>query len=223
MSLYLRLIGGTLPENAPKIAIHQFMAMISEVEKGKITGAQAASIMGLNAAEQAEATTLINKVLTPPTSISLGGFVTLTNIGTAYDAIPASQGLGIARLQTAGITEVEFTVAVNKVGTGTQDWQLWNQTDAVEIALVSDNGAAGVKVLTTTRTLSTPMAAGLKTLRVRAKSSNTNDDPIFMGGALLVYRIERMTPVDLHEVLLLAEYQWAYGTEAELKARLGVP
>lgn len=218
MALYPRLIGSS----GPKIPVHQFMALLAEVEKGKITSEAAIGILNLDAGEQAEAGTLISRIVTPLESISLGNLVTLTNIGNTYDAIPASQGLPFVRIQTAGITRFEFTVRSNKVGSGTQSWQLWNDTDGVEVTVINDAGATGVKSMNVVHNFPAPLAAGFKTIRVRAKSTTAADDPVFLGASLLISRVERLTAEDLHQVLLLAESGMAYTTEAPLKTRLGI-
>lgn len=109
--------------------------------------------------------------------------VTLTNVGTTYDAISASQGLGLLRVDFTGVTQVKLDVRVNKVGTGTQSWQLWNETDSTAVGVIDDAGAGGVK------TLSAAFAVGLsgeKLLRIRAKSTNGADDPIFLGASVMV-------------------------------------
>jgi hypothetical protein len=222
MGLYERLIGGALPENEPKIAVHQFMAALGEFSRGKATAQQITDAFTLSPGEVTEAAALIARVVTPLEAISIGAFVQLTNIGTNYDTVAASRGLGIARLQTAGITGFEFSVAVNKVGSGTQSWQLWNETDGAEIAVIDDAGATGVKILSIVQTLPQPLAAGFKTVRVRAKSTTASDDPQFLGACLLIQRPERLGSEELHEVLLLAETGAAYTTAAALKARLGV-
>ena len=219
MSLYTRLIGG---DGQVKIPVHQFMALLAEVEKGKISPVNAASIVGLDAGEQAEASTLIAKIVSPRECITFGGQVTLTNVGANYDSTAASQGLGSAIVQTAGITQVIFGVRVNKVGSGTQSWQLWNDTDSTEVGVINDAGATGVKNLSTTIDFGSPLGAGIKTIRIRAKSTTAADDPVYMGASASLSRVERLTAEDLHEVLLLAEAGFAYGTEATLKARLGV-
>lgn len=220
MSLYTRLIGGN---NIVKIPAHQFMALFGEVERGKITNAEAATILNLDAGEQAEALDLIAKVVLPRECITFGGQVTLTNIGTTYDGIALSQGLGSAIVQTAGITSIIFGVRVNKVGAGTQSWQLWDDTDSIEVGVIDDAGATGVKNLNTTINFGSPLGASIKVMRIRAKSTTANDDPVYMGASASIRRVERLTPEDLHEVLLLAEAGFAYNTEATLKARLGVP
>ena len=120
-----------------------------------------------------------------PAPISLGGTVTLTNVGTAYDAVNVSKGLGLAKVDFTNSTSAEFTVFVNKVGTGTQSWQLWNVTDGSQIAALDDAGAAGDKTLTTIAS-GASLPAGMKVVRVRAKSTTGADDPIYYGGYILL-------------------------------------
>lgn len=218
MSLYTRL----LRIDEPKIPVHSFMAALGEVERGRVTTATVASAFGLNAGEQTEMETLAAKILVAQESISLGAFQTLTNIGASYDTINAAKGLGFVGIQTAGIVELTFAVKVNKIGTGTQSWQLWNETDSAEVGVIDDAGSTGDKTLSTTITPGSPMAAGFKVLRVRAKSTVAADDPLYYGAALRIKRAERMTSIELHEVLLLAEHGAAYTSEASLKSRLGV-
>lgn len=111
--------------------------------------------------------------------------VTLTNVGAAYDAIAASKGLGISKPDLTGVTQIEFEVFIQKVGTGTQSWQLFNVTDNAEIGVINDAGAAGDKYLTATFNVTLP---GVKRLRVRAKSTVSTDDPIFYGCTLRLIR-----------------------------------
>src|SRR5262245_7558956 len=99
MSLYTRLIGGdAILPGEEKIAIHQFMAVMAEIEKGKMTAQEAAAAMNLNASEQAEAAALAAKVITPSMSFSLGGFVLLTNVGATYDFSQAARGLPMVEM-----------------------------------------------------------------------------------------------------------------------------
>lgn len=109
--------------------------------------------------------------------------VTLTNVGTTFDAITASQGLGIAELDFTNIRQLTFRVRVNKVGSGTQYWQLWNETDGAELALIADAGATGIKILSATVDLPT---LGTKVVRVRARSTANTDDPIYLGSSVLL-------------------------------------
>ena len=108
---------------------------------------------------------------------------TLTNVGTTYDAIAASKGLGLIRVDFTGVTQVQFDLFVNKIGTGTQSWQLWNATDAAEIGVINDAGVSGDKTLTATFNVA---LTGSKLLRVRAKSTVAADDPILYGASILV-------------------------------------
>lgn len=111
-------------------------------------------------------------------TVSLGGFVTLTNVGSSYDAIAASKGLGCGALDFTNCTSLVFTVRVSKIGTGTQSWQLWNETDGTQIAVIDDAGATGDKELAVTVAVA---LTGIKKIRVRAKSTVAADDPIFYG------------------------------------------
>ena len=110
--------------------------------------------------------------------------VTLTNVGAAYDAIAASRGLGLQRVDFTGATQVVFDLMVNKVGTGTQSWQLWNVTDGTEIGVIADAAAAGDnRMLTATFTVN---LTGEKLVRVRAKSTVASDDPVYYSGSVLL-------------------------------------
>jgi hypothetical protein len=119
-----------------------------------------------------------------PQSIGFGGYVVVTNVGAAYDAVAPSQGLGLVAVDFTGVTSLFFLVRVNKVGTGTQSWQLWNETDAAEIAVLTDAGATGAKLLQTTVAAGLP--SGVKLLRVRAKSTTATDDPIYFGATVVL-------------------------------------
>lgn len=104
--------------------------------------------------------------------------ITLTNVGSTYDFIPASKGLGMGFIDFAGVTQVTLAVKVNKVGTGTQSWQLWNETDGAQIGVIDDAGVVGDKTLQATFNVN---LTGLKLCRVRAKSTVAGDDPLFYG------------------------------------------
>ena len=219
MGLYERLTG----EQTPKIQVHVFSGVLGEWERGKLTAGQAFAELSLDAGEQAEAATLIGKLVAPRESIALGAFVTLSNIGASYDATNASQGLGVAIVQTVGITQIIFGVRVNKIGAGTQSWQLWNDTDAAQIAVIDDAGGTGVKTLSTTVNFDPALAAGLKTIRVRGKSTTATDDPLYLGATVNIRRLSILTALELHEILLIAERTGSpYNSSAALKTRLGV-
>ena len=218
MSLYDRL--GV--EHPGRIPVHTFHAALGELERGQATQAQLVAAWGLDAGEEAELATLVGRIVVPEEMVTFGGFTVLTNVGTSYDATTASQGLGWAGVQTAGIVQLTFAVRVNKIGTGTQSWQLWNETDGTEVGVIDDAGGAGIKLLSTTITPPSPLGAGFKVVRVRVKSTTGNDDPVYLGGALRLRRSSRLTSQELHEILLLREDGVAYLSLSALQARLGV-
>jgi hypothetical protein len=82
-----------------------------------------------------------------------------------------------------GFDTVKITVYVNKIGTGTQNWQLYNVTDTAQVALVADAGATGEKYLATTVTRLA--LTGQKKLRVRANSTVSTDDPVYFGASAI--------------------------------------
>lgn len=100
---------------------------------------------------------------------------TVTNVGTAYDAVAASKGLGMFVENLTGITQVRLVVFYNKVGSGTISWQLWNVTDAAELCRIDDAGGSGEKILDQTFNVT---GAGEKLFRLRAKSTVAGDDPV---------------------------------------------
>lgn len=108
--------------------------------------------------------------------------VTLTNVGTTYDAISVSKGLGCGLIDFTGVTTVRMDLKVSKVGTGTQSWQLWNDTDGTQIGVIDDAGAAGDKTLSQTFNVA---LSGVKLCRIRCKSTVSADDPILYGGSIL--------------------------------------
>lgn len=216
MGLYERMTG----EERPRLGNHAIQAVLGEVERGKLTLSQAASVLGLSAAEEVEAQGLLDRIVYPRECVTFGGSQTLTNVGTAYDTIQVG---GVALVQTVGVTQVVFGVRVNKVGSGTQSWQLWNDTNSTEVGVIDDAGATGVKNLSATLNFDPPLTSGQKVLRVRAKSTTGADDPVFLGATLSIRRVELLTPVELHEVLMIAERAGSpYNTATALKARLGV-
>lgn len=219
MGLYEKLLG----LETPRIGVHLLQGLMGEVERGQLTLAQASSILALSQSEETEALDLLARLVYPRECVTFGGQITLTNIGTTYDGIVASQGLGSAIIQTVGISQIIFGVRVNKVGSGTQSWQLWNDTDSTQVAVIDDAGATGVKNLSTTQDFGAPLAAGIKTIRIRAKSTTAADDPVYMGASVSIARVALLTPVELHEVLLIAEKTGSpYNNVADLKTRLGV-
>ena len=119
-----------------------------------------------------------------PCFISLGGYVVLTNVGTSYDAVALSKGLGIASIDFTGCIQIDFIVFVNKIGSGTQSWQLWDVTGGAELTVINDAAGSGDKTLSVAKTTSLP--TGIKTVRVRVKSTTAADDPVYYGAAIRV-------------------------------------
>lgn len=113
-----------------------------------------------------------------------GAGIALTNVGATYDAVALSQFLPFFEAYMDGIDTIVFAVRVNKIGAGTQNWQLWNETDASQAAVISDAGAAGAKYLTVTA--SGLALTGLKRFRVRANSSTAADDPVIYGASVIL-------------------------------------
>jgi hypothetical protein len=221
MGLYERLLG----LEQPRLSVHLFSGLIGEWERGFMTGAEVSQQLGLSPAEEAEAITLIGRIVPPRESISLGaGPVAFANIGTSYDgAADQHHGLGIAVVQAAGITRVTFGVRTKKVGIGTQSWQLWNDTDGGEIAVIDDAGAAGIKNMVVQRDFAPALGEGVKVMRVRAKSTVAGDDPVYLGATVGLTRVSILTALELHEILLIGDSDGSiYHDVAAVKARLGV-
>lgn len=108
--------------------------------------------------------------------------ITLTNVGTTYDAIQAARGLGIALIDFRGANQVRFIVYHQKIGTGTISYQLWNETDGVEVCVLNDAAAAAIRTLD--QTFAGIAINGVKLCRIRAKSTVGSDDPVFLGAAV---------------------------------------
>lgn len=117
-------------------------------------------------------------------NLSLGRNAALTNVGTEYDAILASKGLGLIWHDWTGVTSLDLEVYYNKNATGTISFQLWNVTDGVEIGVIGDAAATGIKFVTGTFTTGLP--TGLKLVRLRAKSDTSTNDPVFYGATLRI-------------------------------------
>jgi len=206
----------------PTIPVHDFCSALGEFQRGVLTGAEAAALFGLTGDDATEAAALAAKITPPTESVTFGSFATLTNIGTTYDNTPISRGLGVALVEIGGISAITFGVRVNKVGNGTQSWQLWNETNGAEVAVIDDAAAAGDnKLLSTAATFDPPLSPGVKILRVRAKSTTAADDPVYYGGSLLMKRHGTLTSGIIHELFLLKD-RAGYSTAAEMRVRLGL-
>jgi hypothetical protein len=108
-SLYERITGLGLDEPADKIAIHGFVAIVFEVQRGKVTGAEAATLFDLTQEQATQVQTFISYVQAAPDKL---GFMRifkdcayLAELGLAY----TTQQDFIARLQDA-ITDQGGTV-----------------------------------------------------------------------------------------------------------------
>jgi hypothetical protein len=220
MPLYDRLLG----YSGTKIRVHAFMGALGERARGKLTDQQVINAFTLDVGEQAELATLLGKVVVPPESISLGGYLTLTNVGATYDAIAASKGLGHVRVETAGINAVELLVRYDKVGTGTLTFQLWNETTGLEVGALNDAAAAGNgKVLSGVVDFTPPLGPGTADLRVRCKSTVAADDPNYYGSSLRVRRVDLLGAEVIHQILLMGESRVPpYDSVAAVTTRLGV-
>jgi len=217
MGLYEKIAGFEFP----RIRLHALRDAVEEFERGKITQQQVFDLFGLSAGEQTELTTLFGKIVPPRETIALGGFVIMTNIGTTYRVLAG------CRIECAGITAFEYAARVTKIGTGTQSWQLWDETNGAEIAVFDDAGAATEKNLGPTTVNVGPLAAGVRTIFVRGKSTVAADDPVFQGATLLIRRVGLMTAEVFEHVAELADYCRRQNlpplnTVALLKTRLGV-
>jgi hypothetical protein len=224
MGLYERLAG----TEEPKISVHAFMSAMGEWERGKIGQPALVSAFGLSAGAETEAVALAAKMGTVHEPHAMSGRVTLTNVGSAYDTNDDSKSLPFVYVQAAGVSRIDIELRVSKIGTGTQDWQLWDDTNGVEAlgpgsitsGSLSDAGAAAHKTLNASRVFGSPLAPGIRKLRLRSKSSVATDDPVFLNAAILLFRTDTISAAVLHEVLLLGEA--GLYTVAQVKSRLGI-
>lgn len=110
-------------------------------------------------------------------TVSLGGFVVLTNVGTAYDAIDASRGLGRVTADWKAYSMLFLDISSKHVGTGVLTWQLWNETDSIEVGTVAD--ALNTAWHTRTAMFTQNIPTSVKTLRLRVRSTVATDDPAY--------------------------------------------
>lgn len=223
MALYDRL----LKREEPFIPIHKFVGFLDEWQRGQMTRVDMITRLGIQVAEEVDLDATFARLRPPVETISMGCFVQFTNVGTAYDTVAQSRGLGVVRVQTAGITRVDVLLRVSKVGTGTQSWQLWDETNATQLAVFDDSAAAGAdrsQLISFTPPL--PLSHGVRIIRVRCKSTVAADDPIFLGACMNIQRAADVTIESLFYVLQLAHWRSGvgtpYGTTATVKTRLGI-
>src|SRR5262245_25135816 len=219
MSLYARLKG--LEE--PKLPVHQFGAAVSEYRKAKCTRAQILTAFVLSAEESTQFDDLFGNVIALPEAYSLGSLVDL-NLTTAYDGSEGQKGLGFMAVDVGGITRVTCRVRYSKNTTGALTWQLWNETNAQQLATFDDTGPTGDKQEDVVLAPAQPLAPGIKVIRLRVKSVSSTVQATFFGASVFVERVERLTADDVHAILMLAETPMPNGlpfptldTEAKLK------
>lgn len=221
MGLYERLTQIGMGANETPIHVHQFMAALGEIERGKMTAQQAIDGFALTSAEQADAVALIARIVSPLEALPIGGRIVLTNIGTTFVT------LGFASIQTAGIRRFELACGINRNGAaGNLEFQLADVTSGVSQQLLITDVAgspAGERFITGTRDYDPALGAGIARIALRARSTTNTDDPIHLGSSLLVRRQDRLTSNELHEILLLAQDRIApLNSVAAVKLRLGV-
>jgi hypothetical protein len=220
MGLIERLMG----DEPPKLSVHPFHGALGEWERGNKTRAEVISAFSIQASEEAELDALFARLVPVPESISMGGTVVLTNVGANFDTTSASKGLGFVRVEGAGITGAEWTCRWNKIGTGTLDFQLWDETTSTQLAIITDTAAAGDnRQQTETIVPGSPLSVGSHLLRVRVRSSVATDDPVYYGSSLRIRRASQLPSTVIHEILCLAEMKALYSTAAAVRTRLGLP
>lgn len=227
----MALIDRLLASDNTKIHVHPFMSAMGEWERGKMTRQEVIDAFGLLAGDLTELDALNAKVRSVQDAYPFSGRVTLTNVGSAYDTNIESQSLPFVHVPCGGVNRIDIEVRHRKIGTGTQDYQLWDDTNSV-VAIdtatatsgsLSDAGAAADRILTASRVFATPLAPGVRKLRLRARSTVAADDPIFLNASVLMWRVEMITADVLHQVLCLAEDGVApLNTASAVRARLGL-
>lgn len=223
MALYDRLLN----REEPNLPIHKFTAGLDEWQRGQMTRAQVIAMLGVQPAEEADLDATFARLRPSIETISLGTFVQITNVGATYDAVVSSRGLGLVRIQTAGITQVVAHIRVSKVGTGTQSWQLWDETNSAQLAVFDDSAVAGAdRQQTLTFNPPLPLSAGLRVLRVRCKSTVAADDPIFVAGCMNIQRTADVTVESIMSILRAGAYRAGattpYNSTAAVKVRIGI-
>ena len=219
----MALIERLVARDETKIQVHALHSVMAEMARGRFTRQQAIDLWSLGAEDLVDFDAILAKLIAHPESYAIGAFVNLANVGTAYDAVPASRGLGVLWIEGGGITKVEFGVRYDKVGTGTLSFQLWDETTGTELCVVNDAAAAGNnKTGVATFNAAAPVAVGRHVLRVRCKSTVGTDDPVYLGSTIVVTRVDVTSPEVLHQVVLLAEIGVVYPDAASVRARLGL-
>ncbi len=90
MSLAERLIGIGITETIPKISVHQFMALLAERKRNRVTNQQVIDILGLDDQEQTELLAVWAKVNNNSlTATELHDVLLLAEAGMAYTTVAA--------------------------------------------------------------------------------------------------------------------------------------
>lgn len=209
-------------EEEPGLDAHAFYAALMQREIDKMTETEIVTGFGLSAAEQTEMNTLSGKIRGIQEVYPISGLITLTNIPTTYDASVTTKGLGFIRLEGLGITGADLTIRFNRTSSGNIDFQLWNETGTNEIMAVSDNTGNGDTELNASTTVS-PLSAGIRTIRIRCKSTGGTADITYYGASVRIHRADAIYADVLHRILLLGKPKIApYNTAALVRTALGL-
>jgi hypothetical protein len=119
-------------------------------------------------------------------TLTMGAYNVITNIGTTYDAVAMTMGLGIGVVDMTGIDTIEFRVLYNKITANNFFFQLWNQTDGAQVGTeITDTGAITNPKLVSAQFTGIALT-GIKVLRIRMRGATAADDPVYYGGALML-------------------------------------
>jgi hypothetical protein len=118
--------------------------------------------------------------------LTMGAYNVITNIGTTYDAVNMSRGLGIAVVDMTDLDTIEFRVLYNKITANNFFFQLWNETDGAQVGTeITDTGAINAAKLVSAQFTGIALT-GIKVLRIRMRGATAADDPVYYGGALML-------------------------------------
>lgn len=118
--------------------------------------------------------------------IGPGAAVTKTNIGTSYvNVLPGANGERILA-DLSGCTEFRVVLTANLVGSGQWGARVIQDGDAAVLFEVANLGAGGERELDSDWQPIPAGFDGLTLLRLQAKSTTAQDDPVFRRCALLV-------------------------------------
>lgn len=118
---------------------------------------------------------------------------TLTNIGTAYDAIPLSQDLGVLAIDFDGAGRLDMAIVWNPTAVPAAAgvlWQVWNEDAQSEVGMLQMNGAlaAGRRVTRHVFDVSAAGLAGLVVCRLRVRGVVGSEDLVYYGATFRARR-----------------------------------